>query len=167
MADLSNAAVWMASTCPLISQSSNPFIKPLGIFPSASIIIAITITFMFHIFLVLRQVLYTYVSFHCLLFSLWGPLRQQNSLYSKFTFFFSFLLLLLFFTLALGLGFLLESVDVFISQNPWEFHVSDSPGRILVCAWKVKLATVLDGNPKAPFSTATTARFRRGHYFFP
>ena len=31
----------------------------------------------------------------------------------------------------------------------------------------VKLATVIDGDPKAPFSIATTPRWRRGHYSFP
>ena len=30
-----------------------------------------------------------------------------------------------------------------------------------------KLSTVVEGNPKAPFSLATTLRFRRGRYSFP
>ena len=31
----------------------------------------------------------------------------------------------------------------------------------------VKLATVVEGHPKAPFSIATTPRWRGGHYSFP
>ena len=33
--------------------------------------------------------------------------------------------------------------------------------------YKVKLATVVEGDPKAPFSIATTPRCRRGYYSFP
>ena len=32
---------------------------------------------------------------------------------------------------------------------------------------KVKLATVVEGDQKAPFTIATTPRCRRGHYSFP
>ena len=32
---------------------------------------------------------------------------------------------------------------------------------------KVKLATVVKGDQKAPFSLATTPRCKRGHYSFP
>ena len=32
---------------------------------------------------------------------------------------------------------------------------------------KVKLATIVEGNPKAPFSIATTPRRRGGRYSFP
>ena len=32
---------------------------------------------------------------------------------------------------------------------------------------KVKLATVVEGDQKAPFSIATTPKGRRGRYFFP
>ena len=42
----------MASTCPLIFKSSSPFTNPLGIVPSAPIIIDITII-MLQFFLVL------------------------------------------------------------------------------------------------------------------
>ena len=40
--------VWMVPTRPLISNSSSPFTKPLGIFSSASVTISITVTLMFH-----------------------------------------------------------------------------------------------------------------------
>ena len=36
-----------------------------------------------------------------------------------------------------------------------------------VYVYKVKLATIVKGGPKAPFSTATIPRCREGHYFFP
>ena len=32
---------------------------------------------------------------------------------------------------------------------------------------KVKLATIVEGDPKAPFSIATTPRCRGGRYFIP
>ena len=32
---------------------------------------------------------------------------------------------------------------------------------------KVKLATIVEGNEKAPFSIATTPRYRGGRYSFP
>ena len=32
---------------------------------------------------------------------------------------------------------------------------------------KVKLATIVEGDPKAPFSIATTPKCRGGHYSFP
>ena len=32
---------------------------------------------------------------------------------------------------------------------------------------KVKLATVVEGDPKVPFSIATTSRCREGRYSFP
>ena len=37
----------------------------------------------------------------------------------------------------------------------------------LYCKKKVKLVTIVEGNPKAPFSIATTPRCRGGHYSFP
>ena len=36
-----------------------------------------------------------------------------------------------------------------------------------LCKQKVKLATIVEGNPKAPFSIATTPRCRGGRYSFP
>ena len=35
------------------------------------------------------------------------------------------------------------------------------------CFSLVKLASVVEGNQKAPFSTATTPKCRKGHYSFP
>ena len=53
LTDLNNAAVWMVSVRRLISKSSNPFTKPLGIVLKASITIGISFTFTFHRFFVL------------------------------------------------------------------------------------------------------------------
>ena len=36
-----------------------------------------------------------------------------------------------------------------------------------ILSWKVKLATLVEGDPKAPFSIATTPRCRGGRYYFP
>ena len=46
LADLSNAVVWIVSTCPLISKSSTSFINHLGTVPSPPLTIGITVTFM-------------------------------------------------------------------------------------------------------------------------
>ena len=50
LADLNNAVVWMVSACP-------PTSKPLEIVLSAPITIGVTVTFMFHSFLVLLLLL--------------------------------------------------------------------------------------------------------------
>ena len=44
MANINIAAAWMVTARPPISISSRPFIKPLGIVPSASITIGIVMT---------------------------------------------------------------------------------------------------------------------------
>ena len=38
---------------------------------------------------------------------------------------------------------------------------------ILIAVSKVKLATIVEGDPKAPFSIATTPRCRGGRYSIP
>ena len=48
--DLTNAIVWMASTCRLISKFSSPCTSPFVAVPRAPITIGITVTFMFHSF---------------------------------------------------------------------------------------------------------------------
>ena len=50
LADLNNAVVWMVSTRPLISKSSNPFTNPLVIVYRLPITISIIVTFMVRIF---------------------------------------------------------------------------------------------------------------------
>ena len=58
LADLINAIVWMISTFPLINNSSGPIVTV----PIAPITNGITVTFIFHVFLVLKQVLGTSLS---------------------------------------------------------------------------------------------------------
>ena len=47
----------------------------------------------------------------------------------------------------------------------FETVLSDFVSKLVVCKY-VKLATVVEGDPKAPFSLATTTRCRRGRYSF-
>ena len=50
LAVLSNAVVWIVSTCPPTSKPSRPFNNPLVILPNAPITIATIVTLMFHSF---------------------------------------------------------------------------------------------------------------------
>ena len=50
LAVLNNAEVWMVSTRPPTSKSSNPFNNPLVTVPNAPIMIGTIVTFMFHSF---------------------------------------------------------------------------------------------------------------------
>ena len=50
LAVLSNAVVWIVSTCPLIFKSFRPFSNPLATVPNASITIGTIVTNMFHSF---------------------------------------------------------------------------------------------------------------------
>ena len=50
LADLNNVAIWMVSTCHLISKSSNHFNNPSVTVPRTPIIIGIKVTFMLHSF---------------------------------------------------------------------------------------------------------------------
>ena len=55
-----------------------------------------------------------------------------------------------------------------VYPHPPKKHQTSSLDFILhLYVSKVKLATVVEGNPKAPFSIATTPRCRGGHYSFP
>ena len=53
LVDLDDVIVWMISTCPSISNTSSPLTKPFGIFPSAPVIIGITVTITFLLVLLL------------------------------------------------------------------------------------------------------------------
>ena len=49
-----------------------------------------------------------------------------------------------------------------------QFQISQfSISMQLKCKVKVKLATIVEGDPKAPFSIATTPRCRGGRYSIP
>ena len=88
LADHNISVVWMI-TYPLIFDSSIPLTNFLGIFPTAPITIGITVTFLIYsFFLVLLQVLSTYLSFRLHLFSLCGPPGLQSPVFDRFTFFY-------------------------------------------------------------------------------
>ena len=105
LANVNDAVIWMVSTCPLVSMSSwhmssgfyvflaYVFSKPMEIVLSTPNKIGITVSFMFHGFLVHWQGLSICLSFRFLWFSLCVPLGQQSSLFSRFSFFFSFFFL--------------------------------------------------------------------------
>ena len=112
LVDLSNAIVCIVSARSLISSSSTPHNKYLRIVPSAQIIIDITVTFIVHNFLVLRQGPSTCLSFSFLLFSLCGSPGQQSPLFGRFS---------IFLTLLPGLVFWPGLGDLFISQVPGQF----------------------------------------------
>ena len=113
LADLSNAVVWMVSTCPLISKFLSPLISALGIVPSAPTTISITIAIMFHSFFSLG----TYLSF-C--FSSVLPCGQPGWQSLLFTQFSSFC------WRSLDLVIWLRLNDPFVFQNPKEFCASHS-----------------------------------------
>ena len=122
--DLNNAVVWMVFACPLISKSSSPFIKLLGIVPSAPVTIGMTFTFMFHSFFS-SLLKFTYLSLFSLslIFTLWSARM------AKLVFFCCWL--------SLGLVVWLRLGDPFISQNPREVCASYSPGIILGCTYTI------------------------------
>ena len=132
LANLSNAVVYMVFTCPLISNSSSPFINPLVIVPSMSVTIGITITFMFHSF-----------------FS--SPARSQYLFFFSLSFSFNLSKFSSFCWLFLG-PIVWPSWDV--SQNPGGVCASDFPGWILGCVYTICLyiqisisCTILSGSP--------------------
>ena len=75
LAVLSNAVIWIVSTCPSTSKSSRPFYNPLVIVPKAPITIGTIVTFMFHSlfnFLArLRYLSFFSYSFRFILWSAW------------------------------------------------------------------------------------------------
>ena len=82
-----NAVVWMVSARPLISKSSSPFSKLLGIIPSISITNGITITFMFNSFLSsLARFKYLSLFSFSLVFTLWST-ETEKSTRQQVTFF--------------------------------------------------------------------------------
>ena len=112
LVDLNNAAVWMVTINPPIFNSSIPLTKSLGIIPSATITIGITVTFMFHSLSSLAR------SKYLCLFSL-SLLGWQSPLYStfSFSFSFSFSFFLFFCQLCHGMVFWLVLGDLFVHQN--------------------------------------------------
>ena len=111
LANLNNAVVWIISTCPLISKSSYPFINFLGVVPSASTTIGITVTSCFSI-----------------LFCFHGVVCRDGKVHNSADFLFC-----CWFVLSVDVWQKLG--DPLVSQNPSEFCPSHSPGRILDCTY--------------------------------
>ena len=88
LAVLNNAVVWMVSTHPPISKSSNPFNNPLVTVPKVPIMIGIIVTFMFHSFFQFPSKL-RYLSFfsHYFSFILWSAGTANSTVLQVFFFF--------------------------------------------------------------------------------
>ena len=88
LAVLSNAVVWIVSTCLPISKSSRPFNNPLVIVPNAPITIGTIVTFMFHSFFN-SQARSRYLPFFSLSFRfiLWSAGTAKSTLLQIFFFF--------------------------------------------------------------------------------
>ena len=82
LADLHNAAVWMVSTRPFISNSSSPFIYPIVTVRRAPVTIGINVTFMFYRFFQFpsKVVVGIYPSFHSLSILLWSAGTAKSTI---------------------------------------------------------------------------------------
>ena len=100
LADLNKAVVWIFSTRPLISKSSNPLITV----QRATITNGITVTFMFNSF--------------GFFFQFSGKVHALVPLFAFFQFY--SVILFIFFSLSLGLVVWSRLGDPFVSQNPKE-----------------------------------------------
>ena len=116
LAVLNNAVVWMVSTCPSTSKSSNLFNSPLVTVPKATITIGIILTFMFHnIFSSLARS--RYLSFFLLSFSfiLWSARTAKSTILQILFLFFLFLLIII-------LGLIFCPRLVCMSKSHWSLH---------------------------------------------
>ena len=88
LAVLSNAVVWIVSTCPPTSKSSRPFDNHLIIVPNAPITIGTIVTFMFHSFFnsLARS---RYLSFFSLFFRFiqWSAGTAKSTIFQSLFFF--------------------------------------------------------------------------------
>ena len=127
LVDLNDSVAWMVSVRPPISISYNHFMRSLGMVQSVLITTDITVTSIFHSYLVIRQSPSARLSFRFHSFSLFGTPGWQSLTECIFCFFFCILLLWstqIFFTSALEF---LESVlaDGFSLDFEWQ-QVSSS-----------------------------------------
>ena len=128
LSDFNKAVVWVVSTRHLISKSSNPVINPLLTVPCALTTIGITVTFMFQVFFssLARS---KYLSFFSISFrfTLWSA-GTAKSTKRQVPFFCR---------LSQGLVVLPILGCPLVSQNPRDFRVSHSLGRIPACVYTV------------------------------
>ena len=118
LAVLSNAVVWIVSTCPPTSKSSWPFNNPLVIVPNTPITIGTIVTFIFHNFFnsLARS---RYLSFFLLSFRfiLWSAGTAKSTILLILFFFFCWLLWGLVFWPGLG-----DIIIIIIIITLWVFH---------------------------------------------
>ena len=87
LANPNNAVVWIVSTRPFVSKSSNPCTNLLVTVLSTPITIGITVILMLHSFFsVLQQRLGTNLTFHILSILLWGLPEEQRPQFGRFSF---------------------------------------------------------------------------------
>ena len=87
LAVLKNAVVWMVSTPPPTSKSSNPFSNPLVTVQNAQFTIGIIVTCMFHsIFNYLARSRYLSLFFHSFSFILWSAGTAKSTILQVLSF---------------------------------------------------------------------------------
>ena len=100
----------MVPACPTISNSSSPFIKPLGIVLSTPITIGITVTFIFHSFFsFLARSEYFSLFLFSLIFTPWTARTTKSTIWQ---------ILVFFCCQSLDLVIWLELGDLFLSKIP-------------------------------------------------
>ena len=81
LVDLTNAVVWMVSTCSLIFMSSYPCIRTLVTILRAPITLGIIVTFMFHSFFnSLERSMYLFFFLLSFNFSLWSAGTAKSTI---------------------------------------------------------------------------------------
>ena len=126
LADLNITLVWMVSTRPLIFKSCSAFINPFVIVLSVPITIGIAVTFMLNSFFSsLTWSRYLFLFSLSFSFTMWSARTVKSTIRQVQSFFVDY------HQVWSRLG------DPFVSENPTEFCVSRSPGRIPGCAFTV------------------------------
>ena len=86
-ADFNHTVGWMVSIRPLISNSSSPITKPLGIDPSALVITSIPVTSTFHYFISsLASYKYFSLFLFCSIFTLLSVGKTKSTVQLVFSF---------------------------------------------------------------------------------
>ena len=81
IAVLSNAVIWIVSTCPPTSKSSRPFNNPLVIVPKAPTTIGTIVTFIFHSFFnSLARSRFLFFFSHSFRFILWSAGTAKSTI---------------------------------------------------------------------------------------
>ena len=125
-----NVVVWMVSTRPPTSKSSNPFSNPLFTVPNAPITIGIIVTCMFHSFSnSLARLRHLSFFSHSFSFILWSAGTAKSTI----------LQVLFFCWLLLGLVFWPWLGDLSVRQSPIGVYVFHFLLQALCCAYTICL----------------------------